>query len=154
MNALWYIKMSVSYLTKKVFFIMNLLYLIYQISTIYDFGFGINNIITKNEQYIKIAKVINKHISIQICKEVKDEVNFLRKYFIDFNEEILIGENKKFFISKKKLLKSLEIPEHMNKNIYIILSNSTTTKDVLHTFKEGSLIVHSMEYIVLNIKKV
>ena len=125
MNALWYIKMSVSYLTKKVFFIMNLLYLIYQISTIYDFGFGINNIITKNEQYIKIAKVINKNISIQICKEVKDDVNFLRKYFIDFNEEILIGENKKFFISKKKLLKSLEISEHMDKNIYIILSNST-----------------------------
>lgn len=70
----------------------------------YDFGFGINNFITQNNDYINLAKLINKYISIQICKECQDELLFLRKYFIKFDENLLSGENKEFFTQKKNYL--------------------------------------------------
>ena len=106
----------------------------------YDFGFGLNNIITNNNNVIELAKIVDKYVSIQICKECQNELLFLRKYFMKFDEEKLYGDNKKYFIEKKKLFQKLEMPKDMEKNIYLIFSNSTTIENILHTFKENSII--------------
>ena len=108
----------------------------------YDFGFGLNNVLTKNNNLLNLVKIINKYISTQICKECQDELLFLRKYFIQFDESILISDNKKYFQEKKKLFKEFEDPKHMEKNLYLIFSNTMTTESILHTFKEESIISH------------
>ena len=66
---------------------------------------GNNKIITKNKIKSKIAEIIDKYFYLGICKEAKDEIDYLKFYFIKFDYSILDEKLKKYVRIKKIISK-------------------------------------------------
>ena len=109
----------------------------------YYYGMGKNEIVAKNLNNIKIAKIIDKYFYIGICKEARDEIDYLKFYFNKFDYSILDEKIKKVCEKKKKLFQKLNAPSYFEKKFFIIISNSTELYDIIHTFPDQSIIIQS-----------
>lgn len=107
----------------------------------YYYGMGKNKIIAKNNVNAKIAEIIDKYFYLGICKEVKDEIDYLKFYFIKFDYSILNENLKKICEDKKELFQRLNAPSYFEKKYFIIISNTTELYDIIHTFPDKSIII-------------
>ena len=107
----------------------------------YYYGMGKNKIITKNKINSKIAEIIDKYFYLGICKEVKDEIDYLKFYFIKFDYSILNEKLKKICEDKKELFQRLNAQPYFEKKYFIIISNITELYDIIHTFPDKSIII-------------
>lgn len=107
----------------------------------YYYGMGKNKIITKNKIKSKIAEIIDKYFYLGICKEVKDEIDYLKFYFIKFDYSILNEKLKKICEDKRELFQRLNTPPYFEKKYFIIISNTTELYDIIHTFPDKSIVI-------------
>jgi hypothetical protein len=107
----------------------------------YYYGMGNNIIHTKKEENLKFAQLIDKYFYIGICKEATDELEYIKQFFINFDSSILVNNLKIIVEQKKELFKKLTQFFYSQKKYFIIISNSTSLKDIMHTFPEDGYVI-------------
>lgn len=160
----WEVENNTSYDSKKTRWISNEVFVVYRDDIIlthkkgvyykelipelfnsfnYYYGIGKNRISTQDEVNMKIAEIIDKYFYIGICKEVRDEIDYMKYYFTKFDYSVLDDDLQKICEKKKKLFEDLKIPSFFEKKFFIIISNSTELYDVIHIFPNNSIIIQS-----------
>ena len=107
------------------------------------YGIGKNKILATNEGDKKIADIFEKYIYIGICKEVVDEIDYIKYYFNKFDSNILCKDLKKIVENKQQLFKKLNGQLYRDKTYFIIISNTMNLNKIIHTFPDGSIVIQS-----------